>query len=365
MMRRSVFPRWLCLAVIPFFAVTLASRSEAQVNTREPDMLVPAGTLLRCTMSEPNFSSATVQVGDPVLCHLSGVTEFGRAAFPRGAYLGGHLDAVKEPGHFWGKGYLKIVFDRIGLPNADATLDAKIVAAQGQKVNRDGDIRGKGHAKRDAIEWMLPPMWPWKVLMLPARGPRPTLKGEQVLTLRLMEDVVVPKLSATNFNSRDWRPPVYASQDFAPRAMVTPSRDVLSSEDSAAARVSTAGYVTPSLPLADLRTRTNVSAVQESESTQLPAETHVGNSWQAASLQGASLQGTAVRPASAQLTLLALKTETIYAVTQFWVESDRVSYVLPSGTSGEAPLTEVDWARTTELNSERGVPVVLRARQTY
>ena len=28
------------------------------------DLLVPAGTLLQCTMDEPNFSSATASVGD-------------------------------------------------------------------------------------------------------------------------------------------------------------------------------------------------------------------------------------------------------------------------------------------------------------
>ena len=49
---------------------------------------------------------------------------------------------------------------------------------------------GHGHAKRDAIEWMIPPLWPWKVVSLPARGPRPMLKGEEALTLRLMEDIV-------------------------------------------------------------------------------------------------------------------------------------------------------------------------------
>jgi hypothetical protein len=36
---------------------------------RAQDQLVPAGTLLQCTMDEPNFSSATAAVGDPVLCH--------------------------------------------------------------------------------------------------------------------------------------------------------------------------------------------------------------------------------------------------------------------------------------------------------
>lgn len=39
---------------------------------------------------------------------------------------------------------------------------------------------------RDAVEWMLPPLWPWKVLMLPARGPRPAL-----------EDVTVPQATAS------------------------------------------------------------------------------------------------------------------------------------------------------------------------
>ncbi len=34
--------------------------------------------------------------------------------------------------------------------------------------------------------------------MLPARGPRPTLKGESVLRLRLMDDVQIPQVSQTN-----------------------------------------------------------------------------------------------------------------------------------------------------------------------
>ena len=55
------------------------------------DVILPAGTLLQCTLDEPNFSSATAAVGDPVLCHLRGITEFGQQAFPRGSYLVGHL----------------------------------------------------------------------------------------------------------------------------------------------------------------------------------------------------------------------------------------------------------------------------------
>ena len=58
-------------------------------------------------------------------------------------------------------------------------------------MDKKGDIDGKGHAKRDAVEWMLPPLWPWKVNSLPVRGPRPIWKGEEPLELRLMDDVSV------------------------------------------------------------------------------------------------------------------------------------------------------------------------------
>src|ERR1700733_5475045 len=89
------------------------------------DQLVPAGTLLQCTLDEPNFSSATAAVGDPVLCHLRTMQEFGTPMFPRGSMLGGHPEAEKDPGHFVGKCDLKITFDRLVLPNGDLPLPAK------------------------------------------------------------------------------------------------------------------------------------------------------------------------------------------------------------------------------------------------
>jgi len=52
----------------------------------------------------------------------------------------------------------------------------------------------------------------------------------------------------------------------------------------------------------------------------------------------------------------------IYAVTQYWVDGDHLSYLRPSGASGDLSLNEVDWAKTTQLNSERGVSVALRNR---
>src|SRR5271166_3478446 len=194
----------LALIVLSLTVLTLTTSASAR------ETVLPAGTLLKCTMNEPNFSSATVAVGDPVLCHLHSITEFGQQTVPRGSYLVGHLESAQDPGHFWGKGNMKLVFDRIGLPNGDLPLDAKVIATRGYKVDRNGDIRGKGHATRDIVEWMIPPLWPWKIIMLPARGPRPALKGESMLELRLMDDVLIPQVSASN--GPDWhffgRPPV-------------------------------------------------------------------------------------------------------------------------------------------------------------
>src|SRR5215813_8072944 len=185
------------------------------------DILVPAGTLLQCTMEEPNFSSATASLGDPVLCHLRSFQEFGRPVFPRGSMLAGHLEADKDPGHFVGKGYLKITFDRVIVPSGDLPVPAKVIQVKGYKVDKQGDIKGNGHAKRDVAEWMIPPLWPWKLLMLPARGPRPALKGEEPLELRLMDDIVVPRnmSAASSFPHLD-RPPYASSNNPKPTAEV-------------------------------------------------------------------------------------------------------------------------------------------------
>jgi len=178
-----------CALLVSLLALTLSASAR--------EVVLPAGTLLQCTLNEPNFSSATADVGDPVLCHLRAQTEFGQQAFPRGTYLVGHLESAKDPGHFWGKGNLKLQFDRIGLPSGDLPLEAKVIATRGYKVDKEGKIDGKGHAKRDVVEWMLPPLWPWKVIMLPARGPRPALKGESTISLRLMDDVQIPQVAET------------------------------------------------------------------------------------------------------------------------------------------------------------------------
>jgi len=159
---------------------------------------VPAGTLLGCTLDEPNFSSKTARPGDPVLCRTTNSVEmFGRSLIPRGAYLSARLRDYRDPGHFFGKGWLQLEFTSLTLPGGSLPLDAKVISAARYRVNGDGKIQGKGHATRDAVEWAIPILWPVKVITLPARGPRPALKGETRIELRVMEDLMIPDAAYT------------------------------------------------------------------------------------------------------------------------------------------------------------------------
>jgi len=300
-----------------------------QASTKAQDILVPAGTLLRCTLDEPNFSSATADIGDPVVCHLSALRQFGKTVFPRGSYLGGHLEADKEPGHFVGKGYLKIEFDRIGFPESDIPVPSKIIAAKGYRVDKKGDIVGKGHATRDTVEWLIPPLWPWKVLTLPRRGPRPALKGEEQITVRLMDDIDVPRQGASlRSYERPPAPASYHSQSF--RKPVSLKNSEKPAND--APDISEIGYEATNTAPADAAT-TNASARAEAPAQMVRTS-------------------SVVTGQPARVRLIALKSENVYAVTNYRINGGSLSYVLASGGTGSVDLTEVDWRTTSRLNGE-------------
>jgi hypothetical protein len=270
--------------------------------TASAQSVIPAGTLLQCTLDEPNFSSATVNVEDPVVCYLKSVQEFGHIVLPRGSYLQGHVTAEKDPGHFWGKGSLSLEFDRIGMPSLNIPVPSKVIAASGGfKTDRDGDVLGKGHARRDAVEWMLPPLWPWKVISLPARGPRPTFKGEEVLTLRLMDDIVVPKMA-----------------DVRPALM--PGWHYFGDE--------------PARQLQDKPPYHNPSP---------------------ASFTGVTQYGPQDANASQAPTTIpiVLKSSEVFGVASYRIEHGRLNYMLAGGTAGSADVNDVDWMKTSEMNAGR------------
>jgi hypothetical protein len=289
---------------------TVAFSSEKQV-------LLPAGLLLTCTLDEPNLSSKTAQVEDPILCHLSTTTTLGRQAFPRGSYLTGRLDDFRDPGHFYGKGWLSIQFDRIVLPGeGEVSLAAKLVSVPHYKLDRDGKIHGKGHLKRDLVEWMIPVLWPIKVLTLPGRGPYPTLKGETRITMRVMEDIVLPA-PETNASVRPVPMPPWARPSSGLRAPEV---------DNGQARLMNTVRSEPvSVPRPPMISRTPVDDDRIS-------------------------------------TVIVMKDHTAYIARQYWLDNEQVMGIAEDGTTKSIPIAEMDFTETIRLNRERNVPFVLMAR---
>jgi len=174
------------LAVLPMLFTWPSDLAAQSITLR-------AGTIIRCTLEEPNFSSRTAQIGEPVICYLHPHREFGTSVFPRGSYLTGRFVDYQAPGRFVGKGWMKVEFDRLILgPNTEIPIAAKVVGLRKYRTDAEGKILGKGHPRRDTFGWLLPPLWPIKLMTLPARGPYPTLKGEVPITLRLLDDVAIP-----------------------------------------------------------------------------------------------------------------------------------------------------------------------------
>jgi hypothetical protein len=157
------------------------------------EQLIPAGSLISCTVSEPRLSSKTTSIGDPVLCQVSHAERYGRSTIPFGSYMEGRFEDYKDPGHFVGKGWLELKFDRLIIqPDIIIPVAARVVAVPGYNVDREGRVLGKGHPVRDIVEWSIPILWPIDLINLPRRGPRPTLKEETRLTLKILDDIGVP-----------------------------------------------------------------------------------------------------------------------------------------------------------------------------
>jgi hypothetical protein len=299
--------RFVVLAVLLCISASIVARAATS------DEIIPAGTLLQCTLDEPNFSSKTAQVGDPVLCYLSHVTAFGRSVFPRGAELGGHLQDYQNPGHFVGKGWIEVDFDRIILPGAQVfPLTAKMISAPHLRVDADGKAHSKGHPKRDAALWAIPIFWPVKLITLPNRGPFPTFKGEARLTLRLMEDIEIPVAARASIPMPPWATP--SSYNYAPSTLYIPA--------STASRE------------------------------------------QSATLQAANfVQHTAeLQPRQQPTTVIVLKGGGAWIARDYWVEGGQLHCVTPDGEQKLVALEAMDLNQTVGMNRERRVDFVLRSK---
>lgn len=174
---------------LALICLVLATCIPARAGVR----LIPAGALIQCTVSEPKLNSKTTAVGDPVLCQVGYTERYSAFALPYDSYLVGRFEDYKDPGHLVGKGWMELAFDHMVVePDTVIPLDAKVVGVPGYNVDHEGRILGRGHRVRDTVLWMIPILWPIDLINLPRRGPRPTLKSETRLTLKVMNDFAVP-----------------------------------------------------------------------------------------------------------------------------------------------------------------------------
>jgi hypothetical protein len=190
------------------------------------EQLIPAGSVMQCVVAEPNLSSKLMHAGDPVLCQLGHSEMYGRSVFPYESYLVGDFEEYKDPGHFVGKGWMELRFSRMVVGNDTVIPVTTRVVATSEKypVDRDGKIHGTGHPTRDAIEWMIPVLWPIDLINLPRRGPRPVLKPETRLTVMVLNDFGIPTKAEvqhqpemiSRYNYADPAPAQQAVQQAAP-----------------------------------------------------------------------------------------------------------------------------------------------------
>ncbi len=287
----------------------------APVLGRAAEQLIPAGSLIQCTVAEPKLSSKTADIGDPVLCQVSHVELYGRSVFPYGSYLVGRFEDYKDPGHFFGKGWMELKFERMVIPPDQVLpVSAKVVYAPKYPVDKEGRIHGTGHAVRDTVEWMLPVLWPIDLLTLPRRGPRPVLKAETRLTLKIMDDLGVPMpqtVASPYYQPRD----AYGFQQRAPMSY-TPPATPAPQPYQPTTYAPTYRYVQPVVPVA---------------------------------------------PAPPPF-LLMMRDGNSRFTTDYWLDANhQFRYIAMNGAPVIIPLEMLDLASTVEINRQRGVMFTMRS----
>ena len=102
--------------------------------------LIPAGSLVKCRVSE-KISHKVTDIGDPVACNVN------NSQFPYGTTVIGSFQEYKDPGHFVGKGWMVVRFDRIVLPygagGAIVPVQTKVVDVPQFFVDKQGRIRAR------------------------------------------------------------------------------------------------------------------------------------------------------------------------------------------------------------------------------
>lgn len=291
---------------------------------------------------------------------------FGHPLFPRGAYLSGRLEDFRDPGHFFGKGWLKLEFVSLTVPGGTFPVSGKVVSVPHYKIGAEGSIRGRGHARRDAAEWAIPILWPEKIITLPMRGPRPTLKGETRILLRILDDLYIPTDAAVTSSAT--LSPIREPSRAASSLNSSGNSNLNSSRNSNLNSSENSNVNSSENSNVDLNTRSSLVPKVVYGGTSRPAaeaERPWGLGFPAA-IENTSISETnalAERPWRApRQTLLIFKDGRGYVVTKYWMEGGQLTYVGSDGTQQVLLLDELDFKMTAKLNRERGVPFVIRSK---
>src|SRR5579883_1667559 len=163
------------------------------------------------------------------------------------------------------------------------------------------------------------------------RWPRPAIKGEEPMELRLMDDIVVPRpVSAAAFH--DDRPPYASPNEPKPSASALPAQ-VPAMQPAVSQRPAIAAASENIVPVA-------MAAPQAK-----PA---------------APATGPATR-----MTILVLKSNQVLEVTKYRIDGGQVNYQDLNGAAGSVDESQIDWKQTTQMTSEvRSVDFPALARAT-
>src|SRR2546425_4611887 len=149
---------------------------------------LPAGTIIRMFPGERLVAGRAF--GPVVFTVGSDVRLFPNrpAIVPRGSKVLGNVMESKQAGRLLGRAQTQIVLTSIlTADSCEYPIDAKILEAGRYTTNRDGVVVGRGHARRDLFELLLPPTTIYQLIRIPSRGPSPVLDAETPITIKLME----------------------------------------------------------------------------------------------------------------------------------------------------------------------------------
>jgi hypothetical protein len=108
-------------------------------------------------------------------------------------------------------------------------VQTKVVDVPQFLVDKQGRIHGRGHAVRDIFAWSIPILWPIDLLNLPRRGPRPALRAETKIIVKLMDDLQMPLLPSQQEPAPQpvpYQPPVVLQQRPQPQSYEYPRQQM-------------------------------------------------------------------------------------------------------------------------------------------